>query len=139
MLKTLMFVLLLLLGLPIHTQAQSSDDQGGSGCGPSRDGWDVKTAKEHTSAPKPPDGKARVYVVQTMVDAPVIGGNKATTRVGLDGPGSARIMATPTLPSQSIPVTTVFALTGNRSFTLVPVWPLLRTWMPRRAESITSA
>ena len=139
MLKTLMFVLLLLLGLPIHTQAQSSDDQGGSGCGPSRDGWDVKTAKEHTSAPKPPDGKARVYVVQTMVDAPVIGGNKATTRVGVDGAWVGAIMATPTLPSQSIPVTTVFALTGNRSFTLVPVWPLLRTWMPRRAESITSA
>jgi len=41
--------------------------------------------RRHTSAPKPPDGKALVYVVQTMVDAPVIGGNKATTRVGLDG------------------------------------------------------
>jgi hypothetical protein len=75
----------LLLGLPIHTQAQSSDDQSGGGCGSGKDGWDVKTVKQHPPAPKPQDGKALVYVVQTMVDAPVIGGNKATTRLGVDG------------------------------------------------------
>jgi hypothetical protein len=75
----------LLIGLPIYTQAQSSDDQSSGGCGSSKDGWDVKTVKEHPSTPKPDAGKALVYVVQSMVDAPVIGGTKATTRLGLDG------------------------------------------------------
>ncbi|HTA51226.1 MAG TPA: DUF2846 domain-containing protein [Candidatus Acidoferrum sp.] len=78
-------IVALLLGLPTYTQAQSSEDHSAGGCGSSKDGWDVKTVKEHPPAPKPADGKALVYVVQTMVDAPVIGGNKATTRLGVDG------------------------------------------------------
>jgi hypothetical protein len=83
MLKIL--IVTLFLGLPIYTRAQSSEDQNGSGCGSSKDGWDVKTVKERPPAPKPQDGKALVYVIQTMVDKPVIGGNSATTRLGLDG------------------------------------------------------
>jgi hypothetical protein len=83
MLKILIVVLL--FGVPICARAQSSEDQSSGGCGPSKDGWDVKTAKEHPPAPKPQDGKALVYVFQTMVDAPPIGGNKATTRLGVDG------------------------------------------------------
>jgi Protein of unknown function (DUF2846) len=83
MLKIL--VVALILGLPLLTQAQSSEDRSDGGCGSSKAGWDVKTAKDHPPAPKPQDGKALVYVIQTMVDAPVIGGNKATTRLGVDG------------------------------------------------------
>jgi hypothetical protein len=77
----------LLLGLPILTQAQSSEDQIGGGCGSSKDGWDVKTVKDHAPAPTPQDGKALVFVVQTMWEQPglVIGSDKATTRVGVDG------------------------------------------------------
>jgi len=82
MLKIL--IVALLFGLPVYTQAQSSKDQSG-GCGSSKDGWDVKTVKEHPPDPQPQDGKALVYVIQTMVDAPLIGGNKATTRLGMDG------------------------------------------------------
>lgn len=82
MLKIL--IVALLLALPIYAQAQSSDDQSG-GCGSGKDGWDVKTVKQHPPAPKPQDGKALVYVVQTMVDGPPILGNKATTRLGVDG------------------------------------------------------
>ncbi|MGB9068634.1 MAG: DUF2846 domain-containing protein [Candidatus Acidiferrales bacterium] len=78
-------IVALLLGAPICTQAQSSQDHSAGGCGSSKDGWDVKTVKDHPPTPKPADGKALVYVVQTMVDAPVIGGNKATTRLGVDG------------------------------------------------------
>jgi hypothetical protein len=85
MLKILLVALL--LGLPIFTQAQSSDDQSDGGCGSSKAGWDVKTVKDHPPSPKPQDGKALVYVVQTMWVQPgiVIGSEKATTRVGVDG------------------------------------------------------
>jgi hypothetical protein len=75
----------LLLGIPICAQAQSSQDQSVGGCGSSKDGWDVSTVKQQPPAPTPESGKALVYVVQTMVDAPPIGGNKATTRLGMDG------------------------------------------------------
>jgi hypothetical protein len=77
----------LLLGLPIFAQAQASDDQSDGGCGSSKAGWDVKTVKDHPPSPKPQDGKALVYVVQTMWVQPgiVIGSQKATTRVGVDG------------------------------------------------------
>jgi hypothetical protein len=77
----------LLLGLPILTQALSSEDQNGGGCGSSKAGWDVKTVKDHPPSPKLQDGKALVYVVQTIWRQPgiVIGSDKATTRVGVDG------------------------------------------------------
>jgi hypothetical protein len=77
-------IVVLLFALPIYTQAQPPDDQSG-GCGSSRDGWDVKTVKDHPPDPKPEDGKALVYVIKTMVDAPLIGGNNASTRLGVDG------------------------------------------------------
>jgi hypothetical protein len=82
MLKIL--VVALLFGLPAYTQAQSSKDQSG-GCGSSKDAWDVATVKEHPPDPQHQDDKALVYVIQTMVDAPPIGGTKATTRLGVDG------------------------------------------------------
>ncbi len=85
MLKFLLVALL--LGLPVLTQAQSPDDQSGGGCGSSKAGWDVKTVRDHPPSPHPQDGKALVYVIQSMWDHPgiVIGGDKATTRVGIDG------------------------------------------------------
>jgi Protein of unknown function (DUF2846) len=83
MLKLLLAAILIVW--PVCALAQSADDQNAGGCGSSKDGWDVKTDKQHPAAPKPEPGKALVYVVQTMVDAPVIGGTKATTRLGLDG------------------------------------------------------
>jgi hypothetical protein len=80
-----LLIAVILIGLPVYAQAQSSQDQSAGGCGSSKDGWDVSTTKQPPPAPKPESGKALVYIIQTMVDAPPIGGNKATTRLGMDG------------------------------------------------------
>jgi Protein of unknown function (DUF2846) len=86
--KPALSVLFLILSAPFITHAQAVDDHTAGGCGPSKSGFDVKTNDKQRPLPAaPPDGKALVYVVQTVWEQPglVIGSQKATTRVGIDG------------------------------------------------------
>lgn len=126
MLKIL--IVALLLGLPVYAQAQTSDDQSG-GCGSGKDGWDVKTVKNHPPAPNPQDGKALVYVVQTMWVQPglVIGSDKATTRVGVDGAWVGANHGDSYFFFRLIRASTAFARTGNQLSTCAPAWLPPRT------------
>jgi hypothetical protein len=82
----LALVLFALPAVPAHAQDQSATGLAGSGCGPDKIHFDVKTDRhQHTeSLPKP--GEALVYVFeQVKLDGDELPVNLATVRVGLDG------------------------------------------------------
>ena len=85
--RTVLALLLFALpAVPAHTQDQSAAGLAGTGCGPEKVQFDVKTDKHQHIEPQPEPGKALVYVFeQVKLDGDELPVNLATIRVGLDG------------------------------------------------------
>src|SRR5580704_7921755 len=78
---------LLLFALPaIPAYGQDPSAAAGSGCGPDKVQFDVKTDKNQHIQSQPEPGKALVYMFeQVKLDADALPVNLATIRVGVDG------------------------------------------------------
>lgn len=83
--RNVLLVALLLIAAPLGTLAQGPNHTAG-GCGPSNTQFNVTTSKNPPSSKMPDNGKALVYVIQTVwQQTNAIGSQKPITRVGVDG------------------------------------------------------